>query len=277
MQYPLLLLIAMSIVACSSEAPDVAPAIAAETRFQQWSLPERLNEISGLALTADERLLAVTDELAVVYEIDYNDGHLVKAFAFGNPPLRGDFEGIAVRDNIVWLMTSDGTLLAAAEGDNGESMSYQSYDTGLGNTCELEGLTVGGAERSLVLICKEARRNADLQIFVWNPDTGNKDRIDLQEKKMADAAGEKDINPSGIAVDPDSGQYIVVAARQNVVLGLLADGSLAGVIMRLDSKRHRQAEGIAITQDGRVLIADEAGNGRARLAVYRMDHGTKNN
>ena len=273
----MLLLIAMSIVACSSEAPDVAPATAAETRFQQWSLPERLNEISGLALTADERLLAVTDELAVVYEIDYDDGHLVKAFAFGNPPLRGDFEGITVRDNIVWLMTSDGTLLAAAEGDNGESMSYQSYDTGLGNTCELEGLTVGGAERSLVLICKEARRNADLQIFVWNPDTGNKDRIDLQEKKMADAAGEKDINPSGIAVDPDSGQYNVVAARQNVVLGLLADGSLAGVIMRLDSKRHRQAEGIAITQDGRVLIADEAGNGRARLAVYRMDHGNKNN
>ena len=90
---------------------------------------------------------------------------------------------------------------------------------------------------------------------------------------MADAAGDNEINPSGIAVDPESGQYVVIAARQKVVMGLETDGSFSGVIMHLDNNRHRQAEGIAITQDGRVLIADEAGNGRARLAVYRMDHG----
>ena len=273
MPYLLLLLFTISIVACGSEAPGIAPATVAETRFQQWTLPERLNEISGLALTADERLLVVTDELAVVYEIDYEDGHLVKAFAFGDPPVRGDFEGIAVRDGIVWLMTSDGELLAAAEGDNGESVSYESFDTRLDNTCEFEGLAVGGAEQSLVLICKEARRNADLQIHVWNPDNGDKDRIDLQEKKMAAAAGDNDVNPSGIAVDPESGQYVVVAAKQYVVMRLEDDGSFAGVIMHLDKQRHRQAEGIAITQDGRVLIADEAGNGRARLAVYHTDHG----
>lgn len=270
MRFPYLVFL-LVVVACGSDAQNDAP-VSADTRFQQWSLPQRLNEISGLALTADERLLAVTDELAVVYEIDYDDGHLVKAFAFGNRPVRGDFEGIAVRNDTVWLMTSDGTLLAGREGMNGESVDFEEFDTGLEHTCELEGLTVGADEQSLVLICKEERRKKDLQFFLWDPDSGDKDRIDLQEKKMEEAADRKDLNPSGIAVDPRSGQYVVVAAKQNIVLGVATDGSFTDVIMRLDERRHRQAEGIAITQDGRVLIADEAGNGRARLAVYRRDH-----
>ena len=98
--------------------------------MQQWSLPRRLNEISGLALTSDERLLAVTDEIAVVYEIDYSEGSLVKAFAFGEPPVRDDFEGIAVRNGTVWLMTSNGGLFAGPEGANGENVEYESFDTG---------------------------------------------------------------------------------------------------------------------------------------------------
>jgi hypothetical protein len=57
------------------------------------------------------------------------------------------------------------------------------------------------------------------------------------------------------------------------------DGALAlnDVIMRLDAERHRQAEGIEITRDGRLLIADEGGRGRARLAVYRLDNGNNKN
>ena len=49
--------------------------IATESRdpdaFVQWKLPGRLREISGLALTSDERLFAVADEKAIVYELDY--------------------------------------------------------------------------------------------------------------------------------------------------------------------------------------------------------------
>lgn len=274
------MLLSLSVVACSNEissevanhATEDAPAPSAEIRFQQWSLPERLNEISGLALTADERLFAVTDEIAVVYEIDYSDGRLVKAFALGDPPVRDDFEGIAVRNGVVWLMASDGLLFAAEEGDNGENVSYQHFDTGLKRNCELEGLTVDPESQRLVMICKEKRRDDQLQIFTWNPDSGERDRIDLQEKKMEDAVDEKDVNPSGIAVDPDTSQFVVVAARQAIVMALEADGRFSSVIMRLDDKRHRQAEGIAITQDGRLLIADEAGSGRARLAIYGRDY-----
>jgi len=95
--------------------------------LQQWALPDKLEEISGLALTTDQRLLAVTDEVAIVYEIDFHKGHLLKAFALGKPTVRGDFEGIAVLNDVIWLVTSEGLLYSTLEGENGERVSYRRY------------------------------------------------------------------------------------------------------------------------------------------------------
>jgi len=270
-----LILAALATAACGNDGttPGQTDAASANLDMQQWSLPRQLNEISGLALTGDERLLAVTDEIAVVYELDYADGRLVKAFAFGEPPVRDDFEGITVRNGMVWLMTSDGRLLAGPEGGNGENVNFEQYDTGLRNTCELEGMSTDASGASLTLICKEERDDKDLQLFVWNPDADTKQRFELPEREIEKAVDEKEISPSGIEVSSRTGNYIVVAARQHVIFELTADGRFAGGIMRLDKARHRQAEGIAMTADGRLLIADEAGGGRARLTVYRTGNG----
>ena len=263
------------IAACGGEESALPPveSESASTDMQQWSLPGRLDEISGLALTADERLLGVTDEIAVVYEIDYDKGGLIKAFALGAPPARDDFEGIAVLDGTVWLMTSNGGLFAGPEGANGENVDYEFFDTGLRDTCELEGLSTDLQGQSLVLICKEERKDRDLQMFTWHPATGELQRFVLPERAIEEAAGERDVNPSGITARTDRSAYLVVAARQQLVFELSAEGRFSDVIMRLEKDRHRQAEGIAMTTDGRLLIADEAGSGKARLPVYRLDRG----
>ena len=116
--------------ACGGETPSPpSTAVDGEPAFLQWNLPDRLREISGLALTADQRLLAVADEAAIVYEVDYEAGQLVKSFALGRPVERGDFEGIAVLDDTIWLMTSDGDLYSASEGDNGEQVEFERFET----------------------------------------------------------------------------------------------------------------------------------------------------
>ena len=55
-------------------------------------------------------MLAHDDERAVIYEIDFRNEGLVKAWAFGDTPARGDFEGIAVSPTRVWLVASNGRL-----------------------------------------------------------------------------------------------------------------------------------------------------------------------
>jgi uncharacterized protein YjiK len=242
--------------------------------FQQWSLPDRLREISGLALTPDQRLLAIDDEQAVVYELDYEDGRIVKSFAFGDPVMRGDFEGIAVLQDSVWIMTSDGVLFAAPEGSNGRSVNYEEFATGHGDYCELEGLAQDRAANTLLLACKETRsKNDSLMVFEWlvSPDGIEFSRsIILPGQAIAERIGKKRVNPSGVALDPANRDWLMVAARQRALLRLTADGSLSEAIILPKKDRHRQAEGIEMTRDGRLLIAEEGGSGKGRLAVYNM-------
>ena len=245
--------------ACGGETPSPSSAADSAPAFQQWTLPDRLREISGLALTADQRLLAVADEAAIVYEVDYEAGRLVKSFALGRPVERGDFEGIAVLDDTIWLMTSDGDLYAAPEGGNGDQVEFQRFETKIGKQCELEGLTAIASPPSLALLCKDGRDRKKLRIHVWVPGEGVVREIRLPEKAMEEAIGRKQVRPSGLQAESGSGDWIIIAARDQAVYRVSSDGEFRGVIMRLAADRHRQAEGIAITDDGRLLIADEGG------------------
>jgi len=259
------LFLAASAAACGAEPG--AP-VEGDDGVRGWSLPDRLREISGLALTVDGRLLAVADENATIYEIDYVSGRVVKVFAFGRPVERGDFEGIALLDGRVWLTTSDGVLYVADEGGNGEQVPFERFETGIGRDCELEGLAADSVERALVLLCKDGRKQGKLRIHRWSETDGRLDDVKLPEAEMEAAVGRKKLRPSGIAIDPATGDYVVVAAGQYAVFRIGRDGTLDDVIMRLDPRRHQQAEGIEISGDGLLLIADEGNGGRARLTVY---------
>lgn len=267
------ILLALIVPACGAETPEtVATDQSSQEDFRQWKLPKRLREISGLALTPDERLLAVADEKAVVYELDYQEGKIIKSFAFGDPVVRGDFEGIAVLDDTVWLMTSDGLLFAAKEGPDGRSVRYRKFDTGHGDYCELEGLAQDRAAATLMLACKEAKsKKNELMIFVWSVSNDGIEHVrdvTVPERSITGIIDKKRISPSGIALDPQTGDWVVVAARQDALFRLTANGALSKAIILEKKGRHKQAEGIEITRDGRMLIADEGGDGRGRLAVY---------
>lgn len=276
-------LLSLVVLACSAETPEAPAAEASDPHdFRQWKLPKRLREISGLALTPDERLFAITDEKAIVYELDYSEGKVIKSFALGDPLVRGDFEGIAVLEDTVWLMTSDGLLFATADGPDGAKMQYQKYDTGLGDYCEFEGLTQDREAGTLILACKETdKKKDDLMIFEWSASRNGIERVrsvTIPEKSIEEMIDKKRISPSGIAIDPETGEWVLVAARQDALVRLTADGGLSSAIILEKKKRHKQAEGIEITADGRMLLADEGRKGRARLAVYPANtQGNKNN
>ncbi|MGH8223516.1 MAG: hypothetical protein ACREQZ_11140, partial [Woeseiaceae bacterium] len=155
----------------SAESEVLARYDFAAAVIQQWKLPNRLNEISGLALTPDDRLFAIEDETAVIYEIDNDEGRLIKAFAFGNPVLRGDFEGIAWVDGMLYVTDSRGVLLIGAERADGERVVPSRVDTGLGRECEIEGLADDPENAVLLFVCKDLVRASSLRapvIFEWS-------------------------------------------------------------------------------------------------------------
>lgn len=242
--------------------------------MMQWRLPDRLKEISGLALTGDGRLLAMDDEFAVVYELDYDNGRLLKAFALGNPVAKGDFEGIAVVDGLVYLTNSKGRVYLAAEGGDGQRVSFDTYKTGLGEYCEIEGLVQSSDDSRLYFLCKNVRdrdKIDGLMIFAWSVEKRElieEQSILLPERAILAKLRMDRFNPSGITIDRQSGNFIVVSARQRALVEVDARGELIDARFLPLTARHRQAEGIELTDDQRLLIADEGGSHRARLAVY---------
>ena len=240
-----------------------------------WKLPMNLEEISGLAMTRDNRLLAHNDERGVIFEIDYQKGSIVKSFQLsdmGNP-VASDFEGIATIDDQIYLVTSSGRLYECREGNAGESVLFNVYTTGVGRDCEIEGLAYDESKRTLLMMCKDAR-SADMEgqlaVYHWL----------IDEKQLSKDAHTvipivefsrhikgKKFQPSGIERHPVSGNYFVVAARQGAIAEITPGGQVLAV-REFPAQWHRQAEGITFATDGTLIIADEGAGRRARLTLY---------
>ena len=241
----------------------------------RWKLPGRLKEISGLAMTMDNRLLAHSDEKGVIYEIDYRNGTIGKAFQLADmkAPVADDFEGIATVGDQVYLVTSSGRLYECSEGAAGESVLYNIYTTGVGRDYEIEGLAYEANRRVLLLMCKGARRpglKEQLAIYHWSIDEKqlNEDaHTVIPVIEFSRHIGRKKFQPSGIERHPVSGNYFVVAARQRAIAELAPGGQVVAV-KQFPAQRHRQTEGITFAADGTLIIADEGAGKKARLTLY---------
>ena len=239
----------------------------------QWNLPKRLREISGLAANDEGRVFGHDDERAIVYELDYHAGRIIKAFALGDGAVRDDFEGIAIAGADFYLMTSNGRIYRTREGADGEHVPFTSVETGLGERCELEGLAWDREEEVLLVPCKLARA-ADLQgrvaVYAWSPALSQivpNAGFQVAEHDLASRIGESHFNPSSIELTSD-GHLLLLAGRQHALAELGRDGSIVAAV-RLGKAYHRQPEGLTLSPDDDLIIADEGEEGRARIAVYR--------
>ena len=263
------------LVACGGSAPPNQAAVDLDSaNVVQWKLPKRLKEISGLAFSADERLFAHDDERAVIYQIDWQRGNLVKSFALGDPPLRDDFEAIAIAGDDFYLMTSNGILYRAKEGDDGAHVPYTRIDTGLGAQCEIEGLTWDARRKLLLVACKTARTPAlkgKVAVIAWSPDRQMPDpaaAFAVPVAGIADRIGLPHFNPSSIEISRDGTRLWLLAGRQAALAQVGLDGEVVSA-MRLPAKLHPQPEGLAIAASGEFIISDEAAQGRGTLVIYR--------
>jgi len=248
---------------------------AADTPIALWQLPDRLKEISGLALTADGRLLAHGDERGKVFEVDYRRGVVVKEFTLGSPAIHGDFESITVAGSSVMLLTSSGELYTFPEGSDSATVQFTMRDTGLGAECEFEGMVFDPSSKSLLLACKKTHDKAfkDSLVIFRVPLEPGKDaskkpsHLAIPLTKVIGSNGWDGFHPSDITIDPANGNYVLVASREHALLEVTPTGEV--VFARPLPPRHAQAEGVAITKDHILIISDEAKGGPALITLYR--------
>jgi uncharacterized protein YjiK len=273
---PRMLATLLALCACSppsapAQAEPAGASLFAAAPDLQWRLPDRLREISGLAVTADGRVFGHDDESAIIYEIDVAQGRLAKAFALGDPVETGDFEGMAITANgDFWIVTSRGRLFRFREGADGAHVAYDRFDTELDDVCEIEGLAYLAAEESLILACKRnhARSMRDtVSLHIWPIGAAAATPwLSLPEAEIARAAGVRSFQPSAVEIDPATGRVVLVSANDGAFAELSAEGGF--VAARALPQSHQQPEGVSILPDGSLVIADEAGNARPLISRY---------
>jgi SdiA-regulated protein len=250
------------------------------------ALPDELQEISGLALSSDGRLFAHGDEEATVFQIDPGTGQVLERFRLaptGQEPelgkkarkgrVAGDFEDMAIVEDRFFLVTSNGVLLEFAEGGDGASVPYTAYPTGLGERCEVEGLTYEAGAGELLLLCKEFHVKAErgrVAAYGWSIADRQLDptpRLAVPYAALRPLIGTNAFNGSALAFTPGGHSVVLVAGPQRLFVEITADGRVVEG-GPLDRRAVEQPEGIAFLRDGALLISSEGARGAATLNAY---------
>lgn len=238
----------------------------------KWLLPASLSEISGLVLTSDGRLFAHGDELGRISVIDPKRGVILKEFWIG---ARADFEGITMAHGLIYMIDSDGQIYVFREGASGARVPYQLLDTKLGRECEFEGVAYDAAREALLLPCKNVEKKSlrsNLVIYVWKLHENDPPRLSVIAIPLARVIGDnpwKSLRPTDITIDPKTGNYLLVAAQEKALIELTPNGEVVRAMPLPERDQHPQAEGVAVTNDGILIISDEASNRPASITLYR--------
>ncbi len=240
------------------------------------TFPRALREVSGLALSDAGSLFAIADEVGRILELSPETGAVLRQIDIGRPPVTGDFEGLAIHGGSLFAVTSDGKLYQInTQAEQAQHASLTDLKTS--EQCELEGLSNADERGDMWLVCKRTLGDGDddsVRFLRWNPGQpdAKPEQFDLSNQPILDAIDKKNFNPSAVALTADRQGLLVIAARQRSFARFsLTDRPMLTHAGRLpDARLHEQAEGLAISSDGRVFIANEGAKATTgRLFVYR--------
>ena len=209
-----------------------------------------------------------------MWEIDYRRGVLTKKFSLGERRVKGDFEGITIANGVVFMLASNGKIYEFREGANGSHVAYTILDTGLKPQCEFEGVAFDPVINALLLACKhvhDKQIQGAIVIYRWSlvvTDSASRlTRMIVPVDSVLAANGWKNLNPSDITIDPLTGNYVIVASLEKALISITPAGAL--VFVRPLPASHPQPEGVAITNDGILLVSDEGGQGSGIITLYK--------
>lgn len=275
--YPCVWIVASSCLACAPARGPAQQTQSALARYdipasgQRFDLPGRLDEISGLAVTADGRLFAHDDERATLHEIAPETGAVGKRFSLGDPPIRDDFEALAIAGERFFLATSRGLLYEFREAADGVTTPYRLTDTGLGASCEVEGLDYDASDDALLVACKTSMPDQGaivLHRLPLDPARAPLPPIRIARSQLAAFGLDPEFLASSVAVTPD-GTLVLASANPEALIEVDRAGRVHAAV-DLPRRRHPQSEGLAFGRDGSLFVADERNDGEAAvLTRYR--------
>lgn len=250
-------------------------------------LPTILNEVSGITDIDLHNIACVQDELGSVFIFNLKTEKIVSEHKFDK---MGDYEGLSFTGKALYVLRSDGQLiewvnfmnvkdyekvkkynLPLMTTDN-EGLGYDSKKNRLLISAKNKPLDKGNKNERYIyefdLIKKKLAANPvytinikELEEFV------EKNNIETETKK-GKKKNRVNFFPSSLAVHPKTQDIYILSATSEILVVINQRGDIIHV-ETLDEKQFPQAEGITFTEDGTMIISNEAAGKEPTLLIFK--------
>jgi uncharacterized protein YjiK len=252
-----------------------------------YTLPEILNEVSGVTFIDSTRLACIQDELgtAFIYNLASNSVEYEHKF-----DQEGDFEGVTFTTKALYILRSDGRLTEWGNFNVHTGGKEIQHITPLLQTTNNEGLCYDSLGNRLLIAGKNKPANNKSERYIYEYNLAKKEfgtepayrinlnaveqtavQLNLDLPKEYSAKGkEKAFNfrPSDLAVHPVTGEIYVLSASDKLLLVLDRKGNIQH-LAKLAPELFPKAEGIAFSPNGTMLISNEAKGKRPTILIFK--------
>ncbi len=231
-----------------------------------FELPRALREVSGIAFRKGnpDTVFAQQDEDGILFYFALGDRE-PKQLTFGKS---GDYEDIAVLDDDVVILRSDGTLYRFALNERQQVQQVDRWNKPF-RKGEYESLAVRPDEGMLYALCKEPWSGADKEFTVgYRFRLGEGGKLVDQEEFVVSRSqieryaplGKKTFRPSAMTWNAATREWFILSSINKLLVVTDEEWHVKDAF-HLDPKRYVQPEGIAFDRDRNLYISNEAGSG----------------
>ena len=240
-------------------------------------LPEELAEISGLCQAfAPDEVFAVQDEKGIVFRVNSRSGELLQEITFDKDL---DYEGIARKGDDMYVLEADGDIHYFVYRDTAVEVPSSKLETNFSYRNDTEGICYDSLTNTLLIAPKAQELNpqseSEQRRGIYTYDLRQSALIAqptyyIDELEVGQIVFNTNrpyvVNPSGIAVDPITGDIFVLSAAGHVLVVIDRDSQIKHVEL-LEKGTFGQPEGIAFAPNGDLYVSSEGRGGRGIIAT----------
>jgi len=232
---------------------------------EKFNMPESLLEISGIAFYHDKS--------DTVYSIQDEDGRLFrqqwgkkkqKHTVFGK---KGDYEDVAILNETVMVLESDGTLYVFPFSEAGkEKVKDIKVFKGMLPKGEYESIYADQQTNQIYLLCKNCKgdkKEENMSGSIFTYDAAKKNLIpsgnfsmDLSQLIKSEQILKTGLKASALTRDPHTGEWYILSSVNKALVVATPDWKVKNVY-QLNSSIFNQPEGLAFDDQMNLYISNE--------------------